>query len=98
MINFVLMSLLQGIDAADVVVICVTEDYKKSGNNQKEAEYANKQKKLILPLKMEDSSQTSNTDWVGFVIGNRRYVDFSDDSKLDRVMMAIDQAVQESRQ
>ncbi|CAF2712747.1 unnamed protein product [Rotaria sp. Silwood2] len=66
-------SMAQIIEKSSVILMCMSETYKKSENCRNEAEYAWDRKKTIIPLKM---AQVELDDWLGFIAVDKMYIDF----------------------
>lgn len=66
----------EAIEKSQVILICMSSSYKKSVNCQAEAEYAFNRKKLIVPLIVESKYRADG--WLGFIVGNKIYVNFAD--------------------
>ena len=69
----------EGIEKSSCVLLCMSSGYKKSGNCQAEAEYAFSRHKTIVPLLVEQKYKADG--WLGFIIGNRLYINFTDKNK-----------------
>ncbi|CAF1140230.1 unnamed protein product [Rotaria sp. Silwood1] len=67
-------SMAQAVEKSTVILMCISETYKKSENCRNEAEYARDRKKTIIPLKM---AQVELDDWLGFIAAGKMYIDFS---------------------
>ncbi|CAF3667700.1 unnamed protein product, partial [Rotaria sp. Silwood1] len=67
-------SMAQAVEKSRVILMCISETYKKSENCRNEAEYARDRKKTIIPLKM---TQVELDDWLGFIAAGKMYIDFS---------------------
>ena len=70
-----LMAMAQGIEDSDIIIFCMTENYSKSPNCQKEAEYAFVRQKVMVPLLLQ--SKYKPTGWLGFLLGASFYIDFT---------------------
>ncbi|XP_033742657.1 uncharacterized protein LOC117329061 [Pecten maximus] len=66
----------QAIKDSDIVVICVSEQYGKSGNCRTEAEFARKKKKTIIPFMMQRNVDLPG--WLDMLLGEKLYYKFYD--------------------
>ena len=67
--------LADAIDRSALVLICYSEAYKRSGYCRMESEYAFKQKKPLIFVRLERSYEPDG--WLGFFLGNSIYYDVS---------------------
>lgn len=67
-------SMAQGIEASDMILICMSNSYKQSAYCQSEAEYAYTRRRQIIPLLLERKYRPDG--WLGFICGPKFYVDF----------------------
>ncbi|CAD5119282.1 DgyrCDS7910 [Dimorphilus gyrociliatus] len=65
-----------GIESSTMFIMCFSRSYKNSNNCRREAVYASALNKVIIPLRMEKYYQ--GTGWLGIIIGDKLWVDFSD--------------------
>ncbi|XP_070552153.1 protein lin-41-like [Ptychodera flava] len=77
-------SMAEAVQGASVVLLCVTEAYKKSENGMREAKFAADQKKKIIPLKLEKGVQFD--DWVGPITAGKLWFDFSDERNFRKMV------------
>ncbi|KAL3855661.1 hypothetical protein ACJMK2_014868 [Sinanodonta woodiana] len=70
-----LQAMASGVEAAHVVLVCMSQKYKDSPNCRLEAEYAHKLNKNIIPLKMERRYEPDG--WLGILTGTQLYYEFS---------------------
>ena len=92
-------AMVNGIDGADVIIVCLTEEYcrkiNKTANNPRERDnclkewtYANIRKKLMVPIIME-SSLLNQMNWppgiVSLYFGSTFYINASDNNLNDAV-------------
>ncbi|KAL3855662.1 hypothetical protein ACJMK2_014869 [Sinanodonta woodiana] len=70
-----LQAMASAVEAAHVVLICMSQKYKDSPNCRLEAEYAHKLNKNIIPLKMERRYEPDG--WLGILIGTQLFYEFS---------------------
>ncbi|XP_076812758.1 uncharacterized protein LOC143459466 isoform X2 [Clavelina lepadiformis] len=77
----ILESMAHAVEDASVVVIAMTEDYKKSNACRTEAEYAYKLRKPVIPLLLQ--SQYKPDGWLGAVLGMKLYVDLSNEDECE---------------
>lgn len=66
-----------GIDAADVVLCGISTQYKESTNCRLEGQYAQCQRKLIIPLMLEENYRPKG--WLGILMGPKLWYDFTFD-------------------
>ena len=71
-----LESMANAVEKSECVLMCVTEKYRQSLNCQAEAQYAFRLNKCIIPLIMQPGYH-SVKGWLGFIIGDKIFVDFS---------------------
>ncbi|CAF0878261.1 unnamed protein product [Brachionus calyciflorus] len=69
-------SMAKAVEDAQVILMCVTEKYRQSLNCQSEAQYAFRLNKPIIPCIMQ-KGYGSVTGWLGFIIGDKIFVDFT---------------------
>ena len=62
------------VENAQVVVCCISESYKESGNCRLELQYTHQQEKEIVPLLMEDGYRA--TGWLGLLLGTKLWFGF----------------------
>ncbi|CAF4780583.1 unnamed protein product, partial [Rotaria sp. Silwood2] len=55
------------VEDAEIILMCMSETYKRSANCQFEAEYAFNRKKHIVPIKMKKDYVADG--WLGFILG-----------------------------
>lgn len=65
----------KGIEESDFIIVCISSDYCKSQPCQSEAEYAYKQKRRIIFIKVEPKYTPNG--WLGLLLGNNHYTDFT---------------------
>ena len=80
-------AMAKAVENASVVLICVSQKYKQSPNCRSEAEYAFKLRKDIIPLKMQRDYRPDG--WLGFILGAKFWIDFSNDNKLSTSVEAL---------
>ncbi|CAF4115588.1 unnamed protein product [Rotaria sordida] len=68
-------SMAEAIEKSDIVLMCMSETYKRSENCKAEAEYARKRKRCIIPLMMREKYDPDG--WLGFICGQKLYIDFT---------------------
>lgn len=76
-----------GVDKANVIVVCFSENYKNSQRCRTEAEYAFTRKKAVIPLKLENGYDPDG--WLGTMIGVRFYIEFSNNCRFDGQMARL---------
>ncbi|XP_070551878.1 uncharacterized protein [Ptychodera flava] len=64
-----------GVDGANAVILCISDDYCRSENCEREAKYAGDKKKVIIPIKLE---RASIAPWIKLLIAGKIYISFSD--------------------
>jgi len=81
-----------GIQEAEVVVICISDDYAKSKSCEQELTYATKTcKKHIIPVVVGETMewQTYRESGCGILLSTELYIDFRDASKFNSNMKAL---------
>ena len=81
MYGSVMDRMAEGIEKSEIVLICMSEGYKKSRNCRSEATYAHKIKRCIIPLKLHRDFKAAG--WLGITVGDLLYVDFSEKQPFD---------------
>ncbi|CAF1664045.1 unnamed protein product [Adineta ricciae] len=71
----VMDAMAEAIDRSRTIVICMSEDYRKSNFCRAEAHYAFQQQRHIVPVLMQ--KQYKPDGWLLFLIGQLLYVDFT---------------------
>lgn len=66
-------SMAKAVEKSRIILMCMSETYKKSENCRNEAEYARDRKKPIIPLKLR---AVELEDWLGFIAAGKMYIDF----------------------
>ncbi len=69
-------SMAKAVEEASCILMCVTEKYRQSLNCQSEAQYAHRLNKVIIPLIMQ-SGYHHVKGWLGIIIGDKIFVDFT---------------------
>lgn len=69
-------AMAEAIEKSRFVLICMSSNYKKSGNCKAEAEYAFNQKSKIIPLMVEANYKPDG--WLGLIAGSKLYIDFAE--------------------
>ena len=69
-----------GINNSIIIVLFITRKYDESHNCCKEFNYADKKRKIIIPVKLENYNPKSELD---LIIGNKRYYTFAGNSNID---------------
>ncbi|RNA35767.1 hypothetical protein BpHYR1_004506 [Brachionus plicatilis] len=69
-------SMAKAIEDSQLVLICITEKYRKSYACEGEAKYAYKLKKNIIPCIMEKGYHSVG-GWLGFIISDKIFIDFT---------------------
>ena len=70
-----LEAMADAVENAAIVLICMSEDYKKSPNCRVEAENTFRLKKKYIPLMVQKYYKPDG--WLGSLLGSRIYIDFS---------------------
>jgi hypothetical protein len=65
----------QEIEKSDVVIMCFSSKYRESPVCRLEAEYAQKRKRPIIPVRIEGRYDPSG--WLDDIIGQKEYIDFT---------------------
>jgi TIR domain len=68
-------SMAQGIEASEMILVCMSNPYKQSAYCQSEAEYAYTRRRHIIPLLLEKKYRPDG--WLGLICGSKLYVDFT---------------------
>ncbi|CAF1378634.1 unnamed protein product, partial [Didymodactylos carnosus] len=68
-------AMANAVESSEVILMCMSETYKKSTNCKSEAEYAFNRKRRIIPIIMREKYCPDG--WLGFIAGSRMYIDFS---------------------
>src|SRR4051812_40356721 len=66
------------IEGADVILMCVSKNYKESSNCRAEAEYSFQRKVPIVPVMVESNYRPDG--WLGFLLGSKLWYSAWDDS------------------
>lgn len=77
-------SMAAAVENAAAIVVCFSEAYKESLNCRQEAEYAFRQEKTIIPVRVEKDYQADG--WLGILLGTKLYVDCPTEQNLDEAM------------
>ncbi|XP_077985902.1 uncharacterized protein LOC144440406 [Glandiceps talaboti] len=70
-----------GVDTADIVILCISEDYQKSANCGKEGQLAAQKKKTIIPIKVTKVNILDG--WTGIVCAGKLWIDFTNQDNFD---------------
>ena len=76
MYGSIIERMAEAIENSEIILMCMSSDYKKSLNCQAEAEYAYRRKKKIVPLILESNYKADG--WLGLIAGNKLYINFAD--------------------
>ena len=68
-------SMAHGIEASEMILVCMSNPYKQSAYCQSEAEYAYTRRRYIIPLLLEKKYRPDG--WLGLICGSKLYVDFT---------------------
>ncbi|CAF4125103.1 unnamed protein product, partial [Rotaria sordida] len=71
----VMDAMAQGIEQSHIIIVCMSEHYRKSNYCRAEAHYAFQQQRKIVPLILQ--KQYKPDGWLSFLIGHLLYVDFN---------------------
>jgi len=74
-----LAAMADAVEGSVVVCVALSEKYKNSANCRLEGEYAQQQRKLIVPLMMQKNWRPSG--WLGILLGAKLYFEFTDSSE-----------------
>ena len=69
-------SMAKAVESSEYILICITERYRQSLYCQAEAQYAFRLNKKIIPLIMQKGYHQVD-GWLGIIIGDKIFVDFS---------------------
>ena len=76
-----LEAMAKAVEAASVVLVCVSQRYKESPNCRSEAEYAYQLRKDIIPLMMQRNYQPDG--WLGIIVGTKLWIDFRNSHSIE---------------
>mmetsp|Transcript_17007 Transcript_17007/g.49958 ORF Transcript_17007/g.49958 Transcript_17007/m.49958 type:complete len:232 (-) Transcript_17007:237-932(-) len=76
----IIEKMADAVESSAVVLMCASSFYKQSSNCRLEAEYAQTQKKQIIPLLVEPGYQADG--WLGILMGAKLYYDVSSAVKI----------------
>eukprot|EP00300_Choanocystis_sp_HF-7_P039547 c5868_g1_i2.p1 GENE.c5868_g1_i2~~c5868_g1_i2.p1 ORF type:complete len:642 (-),score=157.04 c5868_g1_i2:78-1973(-) len=83
-----LEAMASAIEGSAVVVMCVSEAYKKSNACRSEAEYAYQKRVPVIPLLLQPNYVADG--WLGLIMGSKLYIDFANPSDFNqRLKMLI---------
>ncbi|XP_053382962.1 uncharacterized protein LOC123539905 isoform X2 [Mercenaria mercenaria] len=82
-----LQAMAEGVEGADVFLMCMSSKYKHSPACRAEAEYAFQLRKKIIPLKMERGYTPDG--WLGFIVGAKLFFEFSPKYPFEDKMKAL---------
>ncbi|XP_053382963.1 uncharacterized protein LOC128549690 [Mercenaria mercenaria] len=82
-----LQAMADGVEGADVFLMCMSNKYKHSPACRAEAEYAFQLCKKIIPLKMERGYIPDG--WLGFIVGTKLFFEFSPKYPFEDKMKAL---------
>ena len=68
-------SMAQGIEASEIILICMSNPYKQSAYCQSEAEYAYTRRRHMIPVLVEKNYRPDG--WLGLICGSKLRVDFT---------------------
>jgi hypothetical protein len=71
----VMDAMAQAIEQSQIVIICMSEDYRKSNYCRAEAHYAFQRERKIVPVLLQKHYKPDG--WLLFIIGQLLYVDFN---------------------
>eukprot|EP00004_Rigifila_ramosa_P000527 TRINITY_DN1054_c0_g1_i2.p1 TRINITY_DN1054_c0_g1~~TRINITY_DN1054_c0_g1_i2.p1 ORF type:complete len:338 (-),score=61.67 TRINITY_DN1054_c0_g1_i2:67-1035(-) len=83
--------LAEALEGAAAVVVCVTEAYKHSKNCMREIHYAYDQRKLIVPIVLDEAqfSAENRTGPLWLLLAGKIWHDFSTEDKFEAAMKAL---------
>ena len=84
----------EAIFASKVIVLCMSRAYEISVNCQKEFNYADKKKKIIIPVRMEQFYPQSGKS-LDLIIGNKLYYNLFDENVFDNEMERLVSVIKE---
>jgi hypothetical protein len=82
----VMDAMAQAIERSQKVIICMSEDYRKSNYCRAEANYAFRRQREIIPIVLQKHYKPDG--WLLFLIGQLLYVDFTK-YEFDQAMMML---------
>ena len=74
----------EGVEGAQLIIMCMSSKYQTSVNCNKEFQYAQDRRKRIIPVMMEKNYKPSGA--LGLIVAGAKYVDFSDLSQFSNKM------------
>lgn len=82
----------EGVEGAEIIIICMSTKYQNSENCNKEFEYAQVRKKTIIPIKMEKDFNAAGS--LGLITAGKLYIDFSNMSKFDENIKSLKKEIE----
>ena len=82
----------EGVEGADIVIICMSTKYQSSENCNKEFQYAQVNQKKIIPIKMEKGFNATGS--LGLITAGKLYIDFSDMSKFNENIKSLKKEIE----
>ncbi|KAK0062000.1 hypothetical protein Bpfe_008493 [Biomphalaria pfeifferi] len=80
-------SMAKAVQNSSIVIMCISQKYKDSVNCKKEAEYTSNLEKDYLIVKVTPNFKPD--DWLGLMLGERLYFDFSGSRLYDTVLQEL---------
>ena len=84
----------EAVETSDVIIVCMSGQYEKSANCNRELQYATDLEKKIIPIKFEKEYKPRGP--LGLIVSGALFVDFSDPSqfngKLEQLIAEIERA------
>ena len=85
----------EGVEGAEIIIVCMSTNYQKSKNCNSEIKYARDKGKNIIPIKIEEGY--SPTGSLGLITAGKRYIDFSNWSMFDENMKSLKKEIESCR-
>ncbi|XP_070209325.1 uncharacterized protein [Littorina saxatilis] len=86
-------AMAEAVEGSVVFLMCYSKNYKNSQYCKQEADYANKLKKYIIPLKLQPGYDP--TGWLGFIIGDKFFFDFTKEALHQQKLQKLTQKVKD---
>ena len=92
----VMDAMAQAIEQSHTIIICLSEDYRKSNYCRAEAQYAFQRQRRIVPVLLQKHYKPDG--WLLFLIGQLLYVDFTKHEFAKAMTMLLTEVRNDSRQ
>ena len=81
-----------GVEGAEVIIVCMSSKYQESENCNSEFKYARDNRKNIIPIKMEKGFNATGP--LGLITAGKHYIDFSNWSMFDNNMKRLKKEIE----